>query len=614
MSPDALLHSSRRNFGIHVVSINAALLLLLMLVPQPLLAQTFAPVSPPWSATMTAHQRVPYRQIGSDPWVKFILSSAKMYSVSSNMMDNCSAIIPLYTDYNAGGAYGLPDAITNVTVDDNDSDAADGTSSYAMTWNGQGVNGYFQFDIGCNVPNSPRTAANFGLARQVRFSAKGDIAGREVELLVFERNACNGASFASAWFSLTNSWRDYGLDISSFGLTPQQLHAVQFLMNSSMDSGGGTVLLDDVRIDTDAYDPLRGIQSYIAKWADKNSDPNSPAGRDANIYPNRSYLYDNALAIKALLAGGYPSVAMNIADGRMATAADCTNGFPNELNSGHTLLVDGSPRAPFSQRKRLGDNAWFGLALLDLYNSIKQTKYLTCAQQISNWAENDLKYTTGALQGYTGGWDDNNTKLGSRSTEENADLFLLNSELGQPYSNRAPWAATFALAMYDSAGGKFWAGTSMGDTINTASIPLDAQTLPFLTLGLSAQYHNATNYVGAITWAENNLVVTDNGFTGFTYSSNSKSQSSRVWFEGTAQVCLAYEILGQLEPVSLTPWGAKAAACRQTLQNASSSSGGIIVASSDNLVDTVLNQFYDARQGIAPTSWAVFVRSLQGIR
>ena len=80
-----------------------------------------------------------------------------------------------------------------------------------------------------------------------------------------------------------------------------------------------------------------------------------------------------------------------------------------------------------------------------------------------------------------------------------------------------------------------------------------------------------------------------------------------------AQACLAYEILGQLEPASPTPWGAKAADCLQTLQNASVN-GGILAASSDDLKDTILNQYYDARQAVAPTGWAVFVRSLLSLR
>ncbi len=244
-------------------------------------------------------------------------------------------------------------------------------------------------------------------------------------------------------------------------------------------------------------------------------------------------------------------------------------------------------------------------------------KYATCAGQISDWAENNLKYPSGQWEGYLGGYDTTGAKLPSRSTEENADHFQLNSELatlfGQTYANRATWAGTFVLAMFDS--GRFWVGTSSLDMINTGSIALDAQTLPFLTLGISAQYRNAVNYVDAIAWAEQNLTVTDpnNGLTGFTYSSNSAMQQPpRVWLEGVAQACLVYEILGQLELKSPTPWGAKATACLQTLQNASPNSTGVIAASSDDLEDTVLNQFYDARQAIAPTSWGVLVRSLTG--
>jgi hypothetical protein len=559
------------------------------------------------------HERTPYRQIGSDSWVKFILASANMYTISSQPADYGSAIVPLYTDYNAGGTYGTPDYI-NVTINGDNPDAADGTSSYAMTWDGTGGSGHFQFDIGCTVSNRPRDAVNFGLARQVRFYAKGDFPSRQLQVYLFKRSPCNFTQFVTQSFTLNTSWQSYSLDISSFGLRPQDLHAVQFVISVQ----GGTVLFDDVRIDTDAYDPLAGIQSYIAHWAAQDSPPDTPAWRDANLYPNRSYLYDNALAIEALLAGGYPSAAMNIADARIATAMDCSNGFPNELNSGHTLLSDGTSRAPFNHRKRLGDNAWFGLALLDLFYSTNQTKYLDCARQISDWAEANLK-ASGQYEGYFGGYDDNGQNLDSRSTEENADHFQLNSQLGgllgQPYTDRATWAGNFVIAMFDKGKGRFWAGTSSGDVINMASIPLDAQTLPFLTLGLSAQYHDAVNYLSAISWAEKNLIVTNNSFTGFTYSSVSKMQQNpRVWFEGTAQVCLAYEILGQLEPASLTPWGAKAMTCLQTLQNASPDATGILAASDDDLQDTVLNQFYDARQAVAPTAWAVFVRSMQGIR
>ena len=564
--------------------------------------------------------RADYRQLGSDPWVLFLVNSVNMYAISSDPADQGDPIVPLYTDFQAGGTYGVPDAITNVTVDDNNPDAARGTSSYQMSWDGSNGNGYFQFDTGLCIQNRPRNIPDFGMARKVRFYSKGDIPGRQVQINIYRvtTRPCNFALVASQWFSLSTSWTDYVLDISSAGLRPQDLHAVQFLMDSTHDAGGGTVLLDEVRIDSDGFDPLRGVQSYIAHWADRNSPPGTTQWRDANLYPNRSYLYDNALGIEALLVGGYTTAATNIADGRLATASDCNSGFFNELNSGHILLGDGSPRGPSSLRKRLGDNSRFGLALLELFYATRNAQYRDCARQISDWAESNLK-ASGQYEGYYAGFDDSGSLMTVRSTEENSDLFMLNEQLaslfGQAYADRETWAGTFVVAMFDRMGGKFWTGTSSGDTINTSSVPLDAQTISFLTLGLSQQYAGTVSYTNAIAWAENNLIVTDGLFTGFTFSTVSDSQSEpRVWFEGVAQGCVAYEILGRLEPVSPDPWGAKVPDCLQTLENASVDGTGVLAASSDDLEDTVLNTFYDARLAVAPTSWAVFVRSLLSLR
>jgi len=576
------------------------------------------------------------RSLGSDPWVQFVKGLLNLYAISTDSADQGNAIVPLYTNYNAGGTYGTPDGFGNITPPDgNDPDAPPGgISSYLMVWNGSGSNGYFQFDISCNIPNTPRDISNFGTARKLRFFAKGGLTGNgqvtQVQVNVFQRVAPPTCDFvhtpiATQWFQLTTGWSEYVLDISSAGLSPQDLWAVQFLMDSSRDVGGGTARLSNVRIDTDGYDPLRGIQSYIAHWAPTNSPPNTPGYRDANIYPNRSFLYDNALAIQSLLLGGYVTEAMNIADGRLATVAgDCTNGFYNELNSGHTLLANGMSRGPYSMRKRVGDNSWFGLALLALYQDTNNSTYLTCAQQISDWVNANFKVTSGMLQGYSGGLDDNGNPLPSRSTEENSDYFELNEQLGAMYADRATWAGNFVINMYFASGPYFWAGTSMGDMVQMASVPLDAQTLPLLTLGMSQQYQNAVDYVAALRWAEANLVVTDGLFTGFTYSTQSAMQSCntklnqsvcpRVWLEGVAQGCVAYELLGRLEPNSPDPWGAKVQQCLQTLEDASMNGTGVVAASSDNLVDLVFNQYYDARQAMAPTAWAVHVRSLLSLR
>ncbi len=589
--------------------------------------------------------------LSSDPWVQFVQRSINMYAISLDSMDQGSPMVPLYTNLNAGGTYGLPDSFHNVAIPDgNDPDAPPGfISSYLMSWSGVGENdnAYFQFDISCNIANRPRNIPNFGLAHNVWFYAKGLSANLQLEMLVFEQvplqgGTCTYMQVASYWFPLTTGWEEYALDISSAMLGPQQLFAVQFLVNPAHDPSSGSLLLADVRIDTDGYDPLRGIQSYIPHWAPTNSPPNTPGGRDVNIYPNRSYLYDDARAIHALLLGGDIADAENIADGRMATTNyDCTNGFHNEQYSGHTLQADGTPHWPSTlMRKRLGDNSWFGLALLELYQATgsDNSNYLNCAQSISDWVNTNFKDTSGTLEGYTGGSDDNGQPLPSRSVEENADYFELNQQLatffGSTYAARATWAGNFVINMYCQqsmscmrGGLYFWAGTTNLDNINTQSIPLDAQTLPLLTLGMSQQYQNAVDYAGALRWADANLMVTDSNsmppLTGFTYSTQSAMQSCsgmeppycpRVWLEGVAQGCVAYELLARLEQKSTDPWGAKVQQCLQTLENASMNGTGVLAASSDNLVDPAFIQYYDARQAIAPTAWAAEVGSLLGLK
>ncbi len=103
-------------------------LALLLVMAQPLSAQSLS-----WLSGIGGGRgenfHPPYR-LHQDPWVNFVLASANMYAISTYPADNGSAIVPLYTDYDAGGTYGTPDSITNITVDDDDPDAAHGTSSY----------------------------------------------------------------------------------------------------------------------------------------------------------------------------------------------------------------------------------------------------------------------------------------------------------------------------------------------------------------------------------------------------------------------------------------------------------------------------------------------------
>ncbi len=544
-----------------------------------------------------------------DPGTQFLVNSANEYVLGPpGLTDQGQPIVPLYTDFQAGGTYGAINSAVNVTLDGNDPDAGLGLSSFKMTWDGSGANGYFQFGAGATVANRPRDILNFGQAHAVRFLAKGDVAGRQLQVNVFRTTAGSFQQVASEWFTLTESWLDYKLPLPA-GLRSQDLHAVQFLMDPAHDNGGGTVRLDEVRVDSDGFDPLRLVQSYQpGAWAPTDSPPNTPQGRDVSIYPGHSFLYDNSLAIKALLAS-QDSVAGQVARdiGAAVLATALPNGsYLNQRNSGHVLLGDGSVRPAFSQLQTLGDNSWFGLALLDLYRFTADANDLVAARGISDWAEANLKDGASPLKGYLGGYDDSGKPFPFRSTEMNIDFYELNAELARllqqvadpaaaTYAARATFAGDFVVQMFDSTDGKLWTGTSTGDTINTSSVPLDVQLWAYLTVGQSAQYGTALLWTRPVQWARTHLVQADGAVTGFTFSSG--STPNKVWLEGVGQGLVVDDLQGDT---------AAAQRALQTLQQETAALGGVFEVSSDSLRDPSLGAIYDHRAAVAATAWAEF--------
>jgi hypothetical protein len=226
---------------------------------------------------------------------------------------------------------------------------------------------------------------------------------------------------------LDDGFQPFVIDIPA-GIRPADLHAVQFVLGDGRPAGNRTFWLDEVRLMTDGCDPARLVQSYRADLA-------SQAVRDVSIYPNRSFLYDNALVIKALWATGDAAAratARQIADALVATVRP-DGSYYNQRNAGHALLRDGSPRPPFVETRTLGDNAWFGLALLALYESTAEAGYLDRARAISDWAESNLK-DHGAWGGYRGGFDESGNPFPWRATEHNVDLFALNRRLADALS------------------------------------------------------------------------------------------------------------------------------------------------------------------------------------
>jgi len=534
---------------------------------------------------------------------QFLSQSAHRYDHSENPSDRGSPAVFLYTDYLAGGAYSTPAnnaGLAQNGLDGDDPNAARGTSSFRMTTAEQ--QGYFEFAL--FNERAPRDLPEYGAVHAVRFWARGGQDGQELRVKLLRSIESGWEFFIDQTIAISSQWSEYRVDLpASPVLAPKDVYSVQFQLPEV-----GTVRLDEVRLNTDGSDPLQLVQSYLpGGWAPKDADPMTIEGRDVFVYPSHSFLYDVALASKAYFASGdaaLQALALNQLNSILATELDGSNGYFNVRGSGYALLDDNSPRSPYSFRRTVGDNAWFGLALLDAYRFTGAELYLDRAREITSWFDRELK-ATDALKGYSGGYDDGLRLLHWRSTEHNIDSYQLNRRIAeiltnrgevvaaQTYASQADHAATFVLAMFDAADGKFWTGTTPEDTINTCSVPLDAQLWPILTLLQDPEYANAVDWSRAVQYAEANLAASDGAISGFSYSTN--STANRVWTEGVAQGAVAYRLLNETT---------KRQQSLQTLAQLIVPGGGALAVSSGTLEDDCLGAVYDARQGVAPSAWS----------
>jgi hypothetical protein len=314
----------------------------------------------------------------------------------------------------------------------------------------------------------------------------------------------------------------------------------------------------------DAYaqgSTLRLIQSYV----------------DQQGLLTTGFTYDNAEVINAYLArGGAQDIARarvlgdsllyaqqhdpNFNDGRLRQAY-----FVDLPDANHAFIR--LALAPFFfLGSAVGDLAWAGIALTQLYARTRNRAYLDGAVQLGTWIFNNTFDTRGA-GGYNFGVDGGNNKLLFKATEHNIDTYafftmLARFTVGGPWSSRAQHARTFVEAMWNPAGKFFWTGTGTdGVAINKDNIPEDVQTWSFMAL-------KAAQFAASIDWAKTNLTTTDTPqtinsrltgllrFQGATFASDSlraltpSSQFDRppdpnaVWMEGTAHLAEALILRG----------------------------------------------------------------------
>ncbi len=293
-----------------------------------------------------------------------------------------------------------------------------------------------------------------------------------------------------------------------------------------------------------------------------------------------AFTYDNAVAIHAYLASG---TADNLARAEvlgMGLLYAQANNFPvadGRFAQGYYVNVaapDGSgtyitpAAAPYYfYTSAVGDQAWAGMALAQLYLRTRNSRYLAGAILVANWIVTNT-YNTEGPGGFLFGATINPENMSvpstnGKSTEHNIDTFAFftmlstltrdgNASNGASWSALAAHALAFAVAMYQPGGPYLYTGT-LGDlvTINTSPIPEDCQTWSYMAVLDSPS-------AGTIDWALANLVTTDmasapnttltgsEAIRGLVFDTASLTTTlagadpRAVWIEGTAHTAAAF--------------------------------------------------------------------------
>jgi hypothetical protein len=319
--------------------------------------------------------------------------------------------------------------------------------------------------------------------------------------------------------------------------------------------------------------------------ASRTYPDSNPGPRLAQSYADQlglfstAFVYDNALAVCAYLAGGRSRLAdaRALGDG-LVYAMEHDPGYSDgrlrqAYNVGPYVFYDGTPQdhglvLPDGSANigwqfgflgtAVGDMAWPGIALVQLYEATRDRTYLRAAVRIGEWIT-DRTWSTQPLGGFSLGVDGQDVSLPNGSTEHNIDCVSFFTQLrSATRDDRWRLASDHAYAflgrMWNDVDGYFYTGTNDGVVINPEPLPLDPQTWSWLTL-------REDRYVESLDWAASALAVTDTAaspnsqvpegvsVSGVTFSTGSLTSTASyndlpvnpdgVWMEGTAQLATA---------------------------------------------------------------------------
>ncbi|AMM41164.1 conserved hypothetical protein, secreted [Candidatus Desulfofervidus auxilii] len=490
-----------------------------------------------------------------------------------------------------------------------------------------------------NWGDYPDAGFNLTGAKKLTFWARGKDGGERVEFFAFGvgRDPISGNPIASypdsspkvticgklvtpCYRTLTKNWQQYTIDLTGLDLS-YVIGGFGWVTNAPQNNNKSIIFyLDDIRYDKSRLDEPRFLVSYELLPTDKP------------ILKNTAYVYDNALVLLAFLANGTED---DLRRARLIADAICyaighdryfTDGrLRNAYQGGDLKLFPGwrphgkefTVRMPgwwdteedkwyedeYCVSTYTGNVAWAMIAFLSFYEKTREEKYLNSAIILGEWIENNCKDIRGE-GGYTGGykgWEKtaNNpqgqTKILWKSTEHNIDVYVAFARLyrltgDEKWKERALYAKAFVESMWDEKEGHFWTGTlEDGVTINKSNIPLDIQAWAIMALG--------DKYKRAMEWAENNCYVEADGFKGFDFNNDKDG----IWFEGTAHMVIAYQIIGEE-----TKANTYLRELRKAQKEAQNANGRGLVAASHDGVTTGFDWVYNARLHIGATAWFIF--------
>ncbi|GEM_PF-6936216 len=269
----------------------------------------------------------------------------------------------------------------------------------------------------------------------------------------------------------------------------------------------------------------------------------------------------------------------------------------------------------FSQ-SGLGALSWAIIALSRYYTDAQDSdqaaknQFLQAATEIGDFLH--AKLYDSSHVGYRHSIDKYNNVAYYKSVEQNTDAYIAFARLylitnNIKWKDRANNTKQYIDACWDTTAKRYFCGSDDSNYVNRYNLVEDANAYPVLAFGpLTERYKG-------VDWVYNNLRATDDNFEGFDYGINTDPSAGNwyspepdgVWFEGTANIACAYQVMGHY---GLTNRSAHFLDVLRTAQSTALHSDGysLVAASRDGVTTGFTNFSYFASPHIASTSWYIF--------